>query len=514
MKILYLPIDERPCNTTVVENIAKTNRKIELIIPPQDLLGRKKTPADTQELWQWVEEKVKQCDGLIFSPALMLYGGLIPSRIHHLSDQNRTDFIERLIRLKNENAQLTILSSAIVMRTPRYNSSDEEPDYYEEYGQALYMSKYLFDKKVRMGLSTDEEAQLVQLISELPAEVVADYEKRREYNLETTLAMLRLARDSVIDNVVVPQDDSSEYGYTAIDQKKVMRFIRENELGRKVLVYPGSDEVGATLLARCINDADHVQPKVYVLFSSTLGPTLIPNYEDRPFYETLKKHIQAVNGKLVDSLKEADIVLGYNTPGKIMQESWVQGENTDQTYYSFRDLNTFMDILKEGIQAEKKVIIADSAFSNGGDEDLVDILIRENVFLHLFSYKGWNTNANTLGTTLAQGCIADSLSRETIKTNIYHLLDDFIYQALVRMNLTNSLLKQKDLTYFDLKDKATDINKVISKEILNYYNVRFKALADQVSVSSLVTRSPWNRMFETELSFDIEIGEGDILEEK
>lgn len=514
MKILYLPIDERPCNTAVVENIAKTNRKTELIIPPNKLLGIKKTPADTQDLWHWVEEKAKNCDGLIFSPELMLYGGLIPSRIHHLSDQRRTDFIERLIRLKNKNAQLTILSSAIVMRTPRYNSSDEEPDYYEEYGQALYESKYLFDKKVRVGLSVVEEEHLAQLTSDLPAEVVADYEKRRKYNLETTLAILRLARDSVIDNVVVPQDDSSEYGYTAIDQKEVMRFIRENELGRKVLVYPGSDEVGATLLARFINDADHVQPKVYAFFSSTLGPTLIPNYEDRPFYETLKKHVQAVNGKLVDSLKEADIVLGYNTPGKIMQESWVQDVNTDQTYYSFRDLNTFMDIMKEGIEAEKKVIIADSAFSNGGDSELVAGLVRENVFLRLYSYKGWNTNANTLGTTLAQGCIADSLSRETVKANIYHLLDDFIYQSVVRMNLTNSLLKQEGLNYFDLKDKATDINIVISKDILDYYNQRFTDLAVQVSVSSLVTRSPWNRMFETELSFDIEIGEGENLEEK
>ncbi|OJF92122.1 DUF4127 family protein [Alkalibacterium sp. 20] len=513
MNILYLPIDERPCNTLVVANIAKTNKGIHLITPQKRLQEKKKIPAITQELWQWVEQEAAQCEGLIFSPELMLYGGLIPSRIHHLSDEKRDSFIEKLIKLKNDNPQLTILSSAIVMRTPGYNSSDEEPDYYEQYGEAIYKSKYLFDKKERMGLSSNEEDQLVRLTDTIPREVVADYENRRAYNLKTTLAILKLAKDSVINNVVVPQDDSAEYGYTAIDQKKVMTVINENGLGRSVLVYPGSDEVGATLLARFINDTNQYQPKVYALFSSTLGPSLIPNYEDRPFFETLKKHVQAINGKLVESMSEADIVLGYNTPGKIMQESWEQETNIDQTYYSFRDLNTFIDALKEAISAGKKVIVADSAFSNGGDRELINALVRENVFLGLYSYKGWNTNANTLGTTLAQGCIADSLSRETIKTNIYHLLDDFIYQAMIRMNLTKSVLKQEDLNYFDLKDKAEKINTLISQAILDYYNNHLTTLANEVAVKSLITRSPWNRMFETELEFDIHIREGERVEE-
>lgn len=503
MNILYLPIDERPCNTTVVNAIAGTSQDVTLKIPPMSFLGRKKTPAKIQELWKWIDKEIENCEGLIFSPELMLYGGLIPSRLHHLEEENRQGMLKKLARLKEKYPLLTIVSSTIVMRTPQYSSSDEEPDYYGEFGESIFLSKYLFDKKERIGLTEDETRTLEDLSGSIPETAISDFEKRRAYNLETTFSLLNFLESSVLDYIVVPQDDSAEFGYTAIDQKKVFEYVNEKKLRRKTSVHPGSDEVGATLLARLVNVLNEHQPKIYPVYSSTLGPSLIPNYEDRPFNETLKKHIIALNGKLVYSLEEADIVLGYNTPGKIMQESWVQEKTVDQTYYSFRDLQTFTEVLKEAVESGKKVSVADSAYSNGGDRELLDHLIQENLFLNLHSYKGWNTNANTLGTTLAQGCLAVGGSEQTIKANIYHLLDDYIYQAVVRSDITDTLLNREQLTYNDLKDKSEVVNESISADILKVYQSRFPELAEVIHVENLVTKSPWNRMFETRLTFDL-----------
>lgn len=503
MNILYLPIDERPCNTKIVEMIAGTGSDIHLKMPPAKFLGDKKKAASTEDLWEWVETEIANCEGLIFSPELMLYGGLIPSRLHHLSDAKREEMLAKLTKIKQHNSDLTIVSSSIVMRTPKYNSADEEPAYYEDYGESIFLSKYLKDKKNRIGLSAEEEKQLKEAIDETPKEVIADYENRRAYNLETSFSMLNLVVKGVVDFLVVPQDDSAEFGYTAIDQKRVFEFINKHKLRQNTLVYPGSDEVGATLLARLVNKHKQTQPKVFVIFSSTLGRTLIPNYEDRPFNETLKKHILAVNGKLVDSMHEADIILGYNTPGKVMQESWDQQKDVDSTYYSFRDIQTFVERIKESITLGKKVVIADCAYSNGGDKELLDYLVQEKVFLKLHSYKGWNTNANTLGTTLAQGCVADYLSKKVTETNIYHLLDDYIYQAVVRMKMTETVLKEEGLSYFDLQDKAKEINQLVSKKLLEIYKEEFPDLFEEVEISHLTSSSPWNRMFETELSFNL-----------
>ena len=47
------------------------------------------------------------------------------------------------------------------MRTPRYNSSDEEPGYYEEeYGERIFRFGWLNDKKDREGLLPDEKARI------------------------------------------------------------------------------------------------------------------------------------------------------------------------------------------------------------------------------------------------------------------------------------------------------------------------------------------------------------------
>ena len=46
MKIVYIPLDERPCNYAFAQQIAKGS-PIELAVPAMDLLGSKKTPTDT-----------------------------------------------------------------------------------------------------------------------------------------------------------------------------------------------------------------------------------------------------------------------------------------------------------------------------------------------------------------------------------------------------------------------------------------------------------------------------------
>src|SRR5699024_2740336 len=162
---------------------------------------------------------------------------------------------------------------------------------------------------------------------------------------------------------------SSEYGYTAMDQKKVYSNIRKKRLESKVMVYPGADEVGSTLVARALNNLMNRKLKVYPIFSSTFGPFITSLFEDRPIKESLKiytiirstynisnttvfkelsikeslkAHLLNANSKSAEQAENADIIIAINTPAKMMQESNEQN-NKDVTYNSFKQLQFFED---------------------------------------------------------------------------------------------------------------------------------------------------------------------------
>ncbi|MDZ5710686.1 DUF4127 family protein [Jeotgalibacillus haloalkalitolerans] len=503
MKIVYLPIDERPCNLTYIEMIAGSSRDIELTTPEYSLLGNKRIPADTEELWKWLTAEVHQADALLLSVDLLIYGGLLPSRLHYLKQEDAETWLERFRSLRRDFPQLKIYASNLIMRTPKYSSSDEEPEYYEDWGRELFLRAYLIDKKSRETLTASEEKQLEEIILKLPAAYIEDYEQRRAFNSNINVQILDLVREGVFDFLAVPQDDSAEYGYTAMDQKAVVSRREQLRLYYQVQMYPGADEVGATLLARAYNHFHNQSPKIYPIWSSTLGPQLIPMYEDRPFAESLKAHVMAAGCQLTANADEADLILAYNTPGKIMQESWEQ-DKRDITYTSFRNMLTFTDQIKYNIQNGKKVILADAAYANGGDRELITLLDEEKVLDQLLSYKGWNTNCNTLGTTICQGAIGLHAVSGVLKENlIYHLLDDYFYQAEVRMEMTADYLPENGLTYFELKDLAELVNAERDQRLTKRFHSMLHNSFKDVELIELKSFSPWNRMFECGLSINV-----------
>ena len=90
--------------------------------------------------------------------------------------------LEILRTLKERNPQLKIYAFECIMRCPQYDSSEEEPDYYEQYGYALFKKKYLENKKERETLTEEEEKELSSI--EIPDNIVNDYVQRRDINCQ------------------------------------------------------------------------------------------------------------------------------------------------------------------------------------------------------------------------------------------------------------------------------------------------------------------------------------------
>lgn len=497
MKVLYIPLDERPCNLRYPQDIAEINQAIEVIVPPLEILGLKKQPADIERVSEFILANYQQVDVIICSLDMLCYGGLIPSRIHHLDIDEVGSRLSILEQLKDGNPDLKIYPFTSIMRTPGYSSSDEEPDYYEQYGYEIYKTKYLTDKASRLELTNEEQAELDSL-KPIPEEIVEDYEQRRAINNQNLLNVVQLLNSAIFENLVIFQDDSAPYGYTAIDQKKLKSKIIDLELDDKVYIYPGADEVGCSLLLRAYNDFMLNQPKVFCEYSSTNAKQLTPLYEDRPMFETLKHHISVTGSILVDEPSQADYILMINSPGLQMQESWDQFDKKNHEYDSHRNIKYFVEKIEYFVAQGYRVILADVAYANGGDLELIQLLDRKRLLDKIYGYAGWNTHANTLGTVLAMGMINSEITEATIKNIQIHILEDGYYQAKIRMKMTRELLPQLDLTYFDLKQKQ---EQVIAAELVELEQAINKLnIFEAISSADIILSHPWNRMFEVDLN--------------
>lgn len=495
-RIFYLPLDERPCNRLFPQMMAKSNREVELTVVPEALLGQKKTPADLSAIWTFLENHISGCDCAVLSAEMLFLGGLLPSRLHHFPQPWITAVTQRLRSLKQNHPSVRLYLFQLIMRTPRYDSSDEEPDYYAQFGSALFQRAYLADKQARTGLDAEELAQLKQLEQDIPKVHRQDYEQRRQFNLQLLEAVLELVSQGVVDLLFIPQDDSCEYGYTALDQHRIQKKIRSLAVSDRVYMHPGADEAGAEMLARAYLDLTGRQCRIHVLYGTVLAPQLIPLYEDRPLGVSAAQHILACGCQLCDDPAQADLILAVNAPGRVMQESWEQGA-PDVTYQSFRCQRLFAERIARLVRAGKRVAVADCAYANGGELDFIAQLDRAGVLDRLVSYKGWNTSCNTLGTTLAQGILAlDDPDRQVLQDNLaYHLVDDVFYQAQVRKCLTREA-ERLGADYFRLGAQEQNLAETAAEQLRAAWTRTLTHTFRDRPAEPASAWFPWNRLFE------------------
>ena len=174
----------------------------------------------------------------------------------------------------------------------------------------------------------------------------------------------------------------------------------------RVLVYPGADDVGSVLFARVFNLLHGYRPRIYVRYSSTLGPTVVPRYEDRPLHEGVKAQITSLGGVVLDSPERSDCMHALNSPGKRMSESMEQGNKdlTFSTHLNLHELFRFARYYHE--EYGRPVGLAEVSVCNGCENDCMELGLRLGAYEFLDAAGGWNTAANTIGVVLAQLAVA------------------------------------------------------------------------------------------------------------
>ncbi|MGI6360556.1 MAG: DUF4127 family protein [Acholeplasmatales bacterium] len=503
-KVVFLPLDERPCNYKFPFDIFR-NSNLNIRRPNKELMGDKKKPADFENIKKFLLNESKDADALIIAIDTLLYGGIIPSRLHCYKKEELLDRIEVIRKIKTQNPKIIIYAYHLIMRTPQYNSSDEEPDYYEYVGEDIFNLGFLGHKK-ELGIINSEELLKFESIK-IKEKYLNDFLNRRKINLSLTKKSVEFVNKGIIDFLIIPQDDAAEFGFTAKDQEEIRIQIRKFNISNSVYMYPGADEVANNLLARLSNKLLNVQPKIYIKYNSLSAPWTIPSLEDRYLDTTIKYQILACGAIPSTNMKDADILLYVNAPSDKMITAPYQFELKGRGFTVLRNMVEFIESIKYALNTLKKpVILADLAFGNGGDVELLRMLNKENILMDLAAYSGWNTSANSLGTALAQGLVYANFgkTKEHLNFLVLRYVEDVGYCALVRRKVTENDLTPNGFNYFDVKESEGLIAEVVRKYLTDFIRKELTSIKDNISLDKVYM--PWRRMYEVGLEITYKEG--------
>ena len=438
-KLVLLPLDERPCNYEFPYLLAH-GTEYEVVRPPFAIMPHKKQAGDCAALMAFLEGQMASATAVILSLNTLLYGGLIPSRIHGDSLETLAARLDGFRALRRRYPQVKVYAYTLIMRCNRANDNGEEPAYWDRWGYRIFRLGYLGDKAAQAELTPEEAEELNALREEVPAELLQDYLDRRRVNHQLNLLCLEDLRDGVFDFLAIPQDDAAEYGYMCIEQREIYRRIAAYHIATSCYLYPGADEAGCTMLARAINEDRGGRPRVYIRFNSCAAERVQPLYEDRYIGESVKYMVLAAGGLPVYALADADMVLLVNCPADKMEYRPVSNRQYDVN----RTLVELAEYAAYCVDRGIPVAVGDCATVNAGDEELVELFRQKGLLFRLAGYAGWNTSDNTLGTAVPMGMLYRYFGDRPAHRNFLALryIEDIGYDAIVRDRVQERFLPE------------------------------------------------------------------------
>ena len=498
MNIGLFPLDERPVNTRYPRMIAQI-AGVELFLPPPEDLSHFRSPANPGKLIHWIEAIVPQLDYLIASFEMLGYGSLISSRISHEPVDVILSRLQVLHKIKISKPVLKIIGFNLITRISNANSAVEEPEYWATEGKSIFKFSQLVD---RQELGHDVAEELEGLIHTLPAEHIQDFLIRRLRNHTVNMAAIQMLLCGDLETLVMSSDDTSPFGLSSSEKRSLQHWAKHVDLSRRLLMYPGADEVGCALLARAINASHAYQPSFEIFYAVPGGENVVAPFEDSPVSVTLERQISAVGGKVVD--KGGDFWVAVNPPS-LRGREWDPGFADAERQERLPHLQKMVDEIKRRLASSQAVIVVDVAYPNGADPVLIELLLDQVDITCLAAYGGWNTAGNTIGTALAQACAAhwadSSLQQEAQQRFLLHrFLEDWGYQQEVRDEARiwmNQTLKTRQITPANYVQVLSFIEAGLKKRL-----AQLPGFAGKYQLLKGSLRLPWERLFEVDFELE------------
>ena len=439
MRILFLPIDNRPVCYSLPKDIIDIDSSLNIELPPRELLGDLHKSADTKKLFEWIKN-VPECDVIILSLDTIAYGGLIPSR---RSEETYETIKTKLLSLKEvlKSKSAKILAFSSIMRISNNNYNEEEKEYWKDIGKKIFEYSFSGGKN----------------LSDIPNEIIEDYLATRKRNFEINKLYLEWQKEGLFETLIFSKDDCAESGFNVNEAKELEKM--------GATIKTGADEIPLSLLARAIQK----NINVYVEYTEPNHKHLISNYEDISIENTVLGQLELCGFNVVQEKSLADIVLIVNNFRNKQGELVMDWETTQ---YS-----------DEFVPPEQNYAIADVRNANGADNNFIDQALKKLDLENFYGYAAWNTSANTIGSLLAIIKVkynAKNYNENSFKKlQMIRFLDDWAYQANVRKQI----------------NKPCDISERIKEYEKKLIPILKPELTRTISYSF-----PWERTFEIEVN--------------
>lgn len=516
-RVVLVPIDDRPAVGPFAVMIGAVADQ-EVVMPRRELLGNFTTPGDTARITAWLKaQDYRRTDALVISVDMLAYGGLVASRTHGIGLEEARKRLGFFRWFRRRHPKIPVYAYGVIMRVAPTASA-------ATHGVHDKLARWAELKdRVERTREAAYSAELAQLERDLAPGVIRDYLAARQRDRQINLAMIELAKEGVVDELILLQDDAREYGLHRQDQAILRARLKALGLEARVPIYNGTDEGALSLVSRAVLDRTGVHIRVAPIYSSVGSRNIVAPYEDHPLRFTVENQIRAAGGKLVTDGEKADYRLYINAPGT-----------------SAAEFEIFLARMIADLKAGEPVALADLLFPaphfSGADERIITALRRESLFDRFVGYAAWNTAGNTLGTTiphanmrihLLQGTGGQGRSSNRLRAELAHLsfllnryAGDYLYHDVVRPEVNARLRAEakrtNEITYQLNAERYAMVDLDVSQSMLplirdffatNFagrgYHLGGERKLKLMAINDLRVYLPWARTFECSIEFGL-----------
>lgn len=485
--IAFVPIDDRPVTAQLPVLLGRI-AGVTVDAPPRDLRGRFLDAGKSDAIIAWLNHEAPkpETESFVVSTDMLAYGGLTASRVPGPSYADADFRLRELAHLRAKRPRAWIAAFGTIMRLAPTGIPAATP-FFAPYPVWSYLQQYANLHYPPWPSETAEAQHLRELIG---GPTLAAYMATRGRNLAVDRLLLKMTANGTIDRLVLGQDDAGPIGLHVRDLQLLQADLADLNVSGRASIEPGADELGMALVAQAIARTARWTPRIAVRYSTPNGAS----YQDPIEYAPISAAIDALVdlGGGVRDEERPDIVLYVRVPKTppTADDALVAGMEAD-------------------VRAGRSVALADLSYlkSYGDQASFAQRILSSGLASRLDAYSSWNTNANTVGTALAEAIAAGAGRRLHTYNDLAHrtfqftmFLDDYAFHDFVRADLNATLAAQGITDHSLLAPGAAATMSELDRTLLWQYALRILAKLDPgYHIAALSLGLPWSRTFETSI---------------
>lgn len=476
LKLLCLPLDDRPCSYDALVDLTRIGR-VDFKLPPRDLIATHSPTRSFDKIFQWLDFQLGWNDAAVISLDMFLYGGLVPSRKAEISTEVAFERLEKLRELLQVHRDVRVYFSSVLLRLSVTVNAEQSENVWRDVFRYSVLNDTLYE-------ADSKQSEIIELKERIPHNVLKEYLGVRERNAAVTRELLCFKER--FSYLIYGQEDCAPHGLHRVEKEKLKAAISHLDLSERsrITVCTGADELTSMLCLRAFMDAKGCRPSSRPLCFVLPKPQLerVSNYEDTTVEENLKSHLELSPYFLSETEGRR---LGVAMFSEKQSDIFFLDEKTEGT----TQLGQAVSSLRKGDG------FLDLTYANGAAPQFLKLLKETQLQNTLIAFSAWNTTGNRLGTLIAHlGFIdcagAESDGEASLRYLYLHLLDDALYQSCVRAKLIQQCKA--------LGENPWSLSSAAWKELSLRCDNHMQELAKEYRLDRFPFRShlPWNRVFE------------------